>query len=566
MARRVWHLSAVLRDHVMLSPRTRVRVSVLVAGVVAVSLLTAEQRTTPRFYVDDPLWVEPITQDVVASNRYEPNLVYQSMRGLRGKPADAKQVRAQNLNTVDEVPDGMFFENRIGRRTLTPQDIARGSNTSDGPAPAPWTVVSAKSDGVTPGFTIRDSRNDLWFIKFDPPGWRAMATGTEVVAAKLFWALGYHTVEYYVSQLSPSSLVVGKDARIEPPGQRERSMVEADVAALLARADRDPDGTYRVIISKAAPGRPVGRIKFEGTRSDDPNDLVPHEHRRELRAYRVFASWLNHVDAKGINSLDALVKENGRTFIRRYLLDFGSVLGSAATGPREKWEGFEELVESPGDILARIFTLGLRVPQWSRIQYYESPAIGRVPTNHDWFNPETWRAHIMPRAFWYLRSDDAFWAASRLALVTDAMIDAAVAEGRFGNPEAERQLARVIRERRDRIVQTYLPAVNPLTAPSLDGNGQLTFINAAVAAGVAQPPTGYEAAWYRFDNVTGIRTPIGVTKSATPTMAAAGALEGEFVSVDVSAVGGVAAWRTPASLYFRRSSAGWSLVGLTRQP
>ncbi len=62
--------------------------------------------------------------------------------------------------------------------------------------------MSAKSDGVTPGFTIRDSANQLWFVKFDPPGWRAMATGSEIVAAKLFWAAGYHTAEYHIAQLS----------------------------------------------------------------------------------------------------------------------------------------------------------------------------------------------------------------------------------------------------------------------------------------------------------------------------------------------------------------------------
>ena len=102
---------------------------------------------------------------------------------------------------------------------------------------------------------------------------------------------------------------------------------------------RDADGSYRVIASRAAPGRPVGRIRFEGTRADDPNDIVPHEHHRELRGYSVFAAWLNHVDAKGINSLAALVTENGRTFIRQYLLDFGSALGSGGIGPTEIWEG-----------------------------------------------------------------------------------------------------------------------------------------------------------------------------------------------------------------------------------
>ena len=118
-----------------------------------------------------------------------------------------------------------------------------------------------------------------------------------------------------------------------------------DIDNLLARADREPDGSYRVVASKALPGKPIGRVRFFGTRPDDPNDIVPHEDRRELRGYGVFAAWLNHVDAKAINSLDTLVTENGRSFVRHHLIDFGSSLGSGGVGPADYWAGEEYLVE-----------------------------------------------------------------------------------------------------------------------------------------------------------------------------------------------------------------------------
>ena len=105
---------------------------------------------------------------------------------------------------------------------LSPAIVARASNTSAGPAPGKWTVTYGKSDGVTPGFTIRDTAGQLWFVKFDPPGWRAMATGSEIVAAKLFWAVGYHTAEYHIGQLVPSNLEISKDATVEPPGEMRR--------------------------------------------------------------------------------------------------------------------------------------------------------------------------------------------------------------------------------------------------------------------------------------------------------------------------------------------------------
>lgn len=539
----------------------------LLAGTaLVVSLLVmSSSGAGPAFYPDDPLWEEPITQNASKAARYEPDLAYQTLEGLFAARR-ASGLRARNVNTVDEVPDGPFYVNRAGRIPLTPELVAKAANTSDGPAPGPWTVVSAKSDGITPGFTIRDSRQVLWFIKFDPPKWRGMATGTEVTAAKLFWAVGYHTVEYHIGQLVPSSLVIGDGARITPAGEVERPMVIADVGRLLARADRDADGTYRVILSRAAPGRPVGRIRFEGTRADDPNDVVPHEDRRELRGYRVFAAWLNHVDAKGINSLASLVTEGDRTFIRQYLLDFGSALGSAATGPREGWEGYEELVEPRREVARRAFSFGLRIPEWRRIDWYEHPAVGRLPRDHERWNPERWAPHVMNAAFNNMRPDDAFWAAQKLTHITDDIIDAAVAAGQFGDAEAARQMSRVIGERRDRILNTYLPAINAVAAPALSDR-VLTFENLAVRAGAAKAPQRYVTRWSRFDNATGATTPIGEVTGTETSIVAPDLSGAEIVQVEVSVHGGPnASWERPVTLHFRRKGGGWEWVGLVRQP
>jgi hypothetical protein len=523
--------------------------------------------TGPKFYDDDPLRVEPITQDVTQATRYEPDLVYQTIENLFGTPGDrVTDQRAKNVNTVDEVPDGPSFVNRAGARKLTPAEVARASNTLDGPAAGTWEIISAKSDGVTPGFTIRDRDGINWFVKFDPPGWRGMATGSEMIGAKLFWALGYHTVEYYLADLRPDRLLVSPEARVSLPDGRERAMTSRDIAGLLARAERDPDGSYRVIMSRAAPGRPVGRIRFEGTRADDPNDLVPHEHRRELRGYRVFAAWLNHVDVKGINSIAVLLTENGRTFIRNYLLDFGSILGSAAVGPRQRWQGYERLVEPAGEIGRRTASLGFLVPRWRTVPLYESRAIGRLPRSHADWDPDAWQPHIGNAAFRHLRADDAFWAARILSSIDDDLIGAAVAEGRFGDPEAEAFLVRAIAERRDRILGRYLPAVNPVVEPVLAG-GQLSFANAAVDAGVAVPPASYRAAWFTFDNATGDTRPLGDTTGTTSPLPAPALPDVPFIKVQVSAVHPThATWATPVDIYFRQRGGQWMLVGLERLP
>ena len=111
--------------------------------------------------------------------RFEPDLFYDSVENIFTKPGDTDfDKRAENVNTVDEVMDGAWFTNRAGTLPADARKTSRAPRTpATGPAPGKWTVVSAKSDGVTPGFTIRDANEDLWFLKFDPPGYRGMSTG-----------------------------------------------------------------------------------------------------------------------------------------------------------------------------------------------------------------------------------------------------------------------------------------------------------------------------------------------------------------------------------------------------
>jgi hypothetical protein len=322
-----------------------------------------------------------------------------------------------------------------------------------------------------------------------------------------------------------------------------------------------------VVASRAVPGKPVGRIQFAGTRSDDPNDLVPHEDRRELRAYGTFAAWLNHVDAKGLNSLDALIaNDEGGAFVRHYLIDFGSALGSGAVAPADYWAGREYLVETK-QVGRQMIGFGFAYPDWQTTPFYESRAIGRLPRDNTRFNPEAWKPRVANPAFIQSRPDDKFWAAQRLAAMSLGMIQAAVREGQFGDPAAEAFLVRALAERRDAIVRAYLPAINPISDPAL-GDGLLTFRNAAVDADVAAAPGGYRADWFRYDNMSGTTAePLGTSTSRGTTMRAPATLpagEGAFIKVELRAVEAAAAWNTPVAAFFRRSHDGWQLVGFER--
>jgi len=537
--------------------------------LVLASLASPVGAQQPKFYDDDPIAREPNTLDASGALDRDINLMYDLARNLFAVPRNPTLVRAQNINSIDEVPDSEWFTNRILARPLSIEEAVKGPDTSQGPAPGKLMVTRAKRSGVTPGFTVKDSSGETWFLQFDAPGQSEAASGATVVATKLFHALGYFQSENYISYLDPSQLEIDAKAKVDTPSGRVRAMKMADINKVLSQADKRPDGTYRMLASRGIPGRIIGGFKYAGTRKDDPNDIVSHEHRRELRALKVFGAWTNLVDMKAGNTLDTVLTQNGRGIIRHYLQDVGSTFGTGALAPREWDEGYEYIFE--GDkTKKRLYTLGFYLQPWQTIPYTEYESIGRF--EGDYFKPEEWKSRVPAAAVLNARADDNFWAARRVMAFSDEMIRSIVKAGQYSDPAAEKHLADVLIKRRDKIGQAYLPAVNPLVNFRLDESGALTFENAAVSAGFATAPRGgYEARWYRFDNNAGTATPISSTtapqglKIQAPAALPAG--KGEFVKVEVAAIDPPnSSWTVPVQVYFRRLAAGWKLVGLQRMP
>ena len=548
---------------------TRTIAAVMTSVAIAATLSTLGSAAAPRFFDDDPIWVEHETENASSLTPLDIDLVTDLAYNMVSGSTSGIPVRAQNVNSVDEVPDSSWFTNRAGRVALTEADITRGPNRTDGPAPGTWTVSSSKSDGVTPGFTVKDSTGQRWFLKFDPPGYRGMATGTEVTATKLMWALGYNVPENHIAYVRREQLAVGPTAKFTPAPGRTRAMRPGDIDRLLDRVDREPDGSYRVVASRALEGTPVGRIRFFDTRPDDPNDIVSHENRRELRGYGVFAAWLNHVDAKAINSLDTLITENGRSYVRHHLIDFGSTLGSGGVGPADRWAGSEYLVE-PSAMGRQLIGFGVAAPRWQRASFYESRSIGRIRRDNTTFDPRAWKPRVPNQAFLHARADDQFWAGRKLVALSTDLLRAAVRAGDFRDPESEAFLVRALVERRDAIARAYLTAINPVSDMSLDRDGRLTFRNTAVDADVARAPRAYHAVWSAFDNTTGDTRFLGTSDAAGSGVAAPSSLpsrEGAFVKVELSSSGSDhASWSYPVDAFFRLRAGSWQLVGFDRLP
>jgi hypothetical protein len=542
---------------------------VLLAGALVLS--TASPRgATVRFFPDDPLQREPETQDASRVQEWEIDLFWDLAENLFGRPGDpASGVRAQNINTADEVPDSNWFTNRIGARPLTVEDAVRGPVTGSGPAAGTWSVFRAKEAGFAPGFTMRDAKGETWFVSFDAEGQPEAATGAIMVANKIFWALGYWQVENHLIRVRPEELVIHEEARVTPPSGVRRQMRFSDLEAVLRRSHRSEDGTYRAVAGRAVPGRPLGGFRYHGTRPDDPNDVVPHEHRRELRALKVFGAWTNLVDMKAGNTLDTLITENGKAVVRHYLQDVGSTFGTGANAPREYDEGWEYLYEG-APLWKRLVTFGFYLRPWQTVAYTEHPSIGRFEGTE--FDPEGWKPRVPTAAILRARPDDTFWAARRVMAFSNDMIRRIVTAGQYSDEAAETLLADVLIQRRDRIGQTYLNGVNPVVDFSLDETGVLRFDNAAVAHGVAEEPAaGYIVHWAAFDNTTGhtaaLGTPTATTSRQTQAQASLPTQPGTIVLARIAAASPThPSWAVPVDVYFRRGSGGWTVVGVDRLP
>jgi hypothetical protein len=543
------------------------RVAVLTAVLAAAYGLTVAT-SGPKFRSDDPLAREPDSQDAAGVQESEVGLVYNLSYNLfvtASRPPE--HVRAHNVNTIDEVPDSSWFTNRIGMQRLTAADIVRQSTPGASPVSAKWTVIREKSSGFAPGFTARDAKGETWFVSFDPPSNPEGATGAMVIANRMFWALGYNQVETFLTTIDRHALQIDPEATVRRPSGARTPMTRADIDEVFERAARASDGQYRVAAGRLLPGRVVGAFRYLGVRSDDPNDVVPHQHRRELRALRVFGAWTNLTDMKAGNTLDTVVKRDGRFVVMHYLQDVGSTFGMGANGPHDWDEGWEYLYQ--GDTTRnRLLSMGLWRSPWQTARYVEHPSVGRFEAEN--FDPLTWKPRVPTAAYIQMRDDDAFWAARRVMAFDDATIRALVATGEFSDPAAATQLTATLIARRDKIGRAYLTRINPIVDPALSVNNELSFDNAAVRAGFATTPSTYRAAWFTFDNATGATTSLGETRSAERSMSAPARLPtapGAFVKIEIAAVGAPhESWQRPVHVYFVRQQTGWKLIGFERLP
>jgi len=420
--------------------------------------------------------------DVLDNTLYQPTKsLFDLPRGFRALANEPKQ--ALNVTPLDEIQDSSWFTNRIGIRNFTAAEIRQGNNAPQGPdLRGPWTIVRAKTQGVTPGFTIEDPSGARYVIKFDPAMHPELATGAEAISTKFLWAIGYHVPENYIVDFDAAILQIGSSATVRQ-GDKRRAMTRADLDIILNKVPLTAEGRLHAIASRLIAGKPVGPPPWLGKRKDDPNDVIPHEHRRELRAYRVFCAWLHHNDSRQINAMDFFVNEEGRNFIKHYLIDFGATLGSRSYGINLESEGYEYLVDF-GSMFKSLASAGIYERPWTDLEFPEIRGVGRFEAKQ--FDPGGWKPDYPNPAFERMTPQDGFWGAKIVMRFDDALIRAAVESAEFTDPRATDYITEVLIERRNRIGRRWFAQVNPLDRFELQvagGDLKLRFTDLAVQYG-----------------------------------------------------------------------------------
>ena len=524
-------------------------------GIVLAAAPLSAQAQEKRFYSDDPICCAPKPLSIKSIEPRKIDLLFDFIYSsvVRAQPSNKL---AGGINTLGEVLDSEWFTNRHARKRMTPAELKQGPGDSRPPQP-PYVVIGAKLDGITPGFRMKDAKGVLYFIKPDPRSNPEMATAADVIGSRFLYAIGYNTPENYIINIRAEDISIDPAATRVGDSGKPRPMVMRDIRNILWKVPRAKDGSYRMVASTAVDGKPVGPFEYLGTRSDDPNDVVPHEQRRDLRGLFVFCAWLNHTDAKSGNSLDAVVTEGDLHYVRHYLIDFGSAFGSDSDMPKNARFGNGYIIPTGSEVGHGIANLGVVAKPWEKADYPDLPAIGRFESKA--FQPKAWIPNYPNPAFDQRTPEDEYWAAKIVMAFSDDDIRAIVETAQYSDPAATDYMVNTLKERRDKIGRAFFGKVLPLEDFHIT-NGALEFRDLAVVHGFTQKRQ-YNAKWFNFDNQRNALTPIPSAASMSLPGEWKSIAEGNYLAVALSASGDES---KTVTVYLRKTSGAAKIVGIDR--
>ena len=411
--------------------------------------------------------------------------------------------RAKNVNAFDEVPDSSWFSNRIGRVPTTAKDLVSGpcgTKVLDPNAPdGAWLIDQGKPNGANPGFRVNIPGVGKFMLKVDPDGEPERATGATAIAARLYHAAGYNAPCDSVVYFRPSVLALKPGLMVTDNSGVAKKFDRATLEKVLGGASTR-DGKLRMVASRWLPGKPIGPYRYEGTRDDDPNDVIPHEDRRELRGGRLLAAWLNHFDSREQNSMDVFLQDdpNDKTpaakgHVVHYILDMGDCFGSVwAQDGISRRLGHAYYLDF-GYLAEDFVTLGIPQRPWDRAN--RDGGIFNYFSARD-FDAEEWHGGYGNPSFQRMTEADGAWMARIVARFGDELVAAAVSSAQYDEASTA-YLTHTLLVRRDLLLRRYLTRLSPLTDVAVSGNNKLCATDLARKTGVVpDKPVGEAALLY----------------------------------------------------------------------
>jgi hypothetical protein len=376
-----------------------------------------------------------------------------------------------NVNSLDEVPDSAWFTNRIGAHPMSIEDVQRGACEPAkllDPDVAPdgsWVIDKGKENGSSPGFRVAIAGKGKFMFKSDGAV-PEHASAASVVGAAAYNAVGFYTSCEQIVYIKRSLLKLTPGLRVTGNFLGGKPFDEKALDAVLAVTARR-GALLRFQASSWLPGRLVGPFRYEGTRDDDPNDVIPHENRRELRGGALLAAWVDHFDAREQNSMDSWVVEkpsegdSSPGHLVHFYLDTSDCLGSTWD-----WDevtrrlGFSYIVDW-GDLSRDFVTLGIPVRPWDRVK--------RLPGfeqffyfDVDNFEADKWKNEYPNPAFSRMTERDGAWMARILSRFSPGAVKALAELANFTDHRQTDYLAYVLEGRLRKILERYLTHLSPV--------------------------------------------------------------------------------------------------------
>jgi hypothetical protein len=408
---------------------------------------------------------------------------------------------ATNVNAFDEVVDSAWWTNKLGVKALRADDLARGAcepnqlldpdHTPDGS----WTIDKGKTDGATPGFRVSVPGKGRFLFKMDEDTGGDMTPGqivphyerptaASVIGAAAYSAVGFYTSCEQVLYVKPSIFTLAPGLKEKNNSGEEKTLDKAALDKILQKTSKRGD-LLRVTASAWLPGHTIGPFRYNGTRTDDPNDVIPHDNRRELRGGRLLAAWLDHFDTREQNSMDSWIAvasgapdDSSPGFVRHYYLDTSDCLGSEwAWDPISRRIGLSYVFDW-GDVGQDFITLGIPTRPWEKVERSAAHIKFGFYNVKD-FVPERWKSEYPNAAFSRMTEHDGAWMSRILARFTPELVHRLAVMGNFTDPRDTEYIAVVMEGRLERILERYLLRLSPVADLHIEGGDSLCGVDLA---------------------------------------------------------------------------------------